>query len=134
MRKSGSQSVERAVRLLGAIIADAGESSLATIAATLCLPPATAYRLAATLVGEGMLLPVGRGRHLPGPALVQLSAKLSQRPALAALGRPVVRDLARASGCTAHLGVLERGAARLRDGRHLPAAVAQILGDAPARI
>ncbi len=107
MRKSGSQSVERAVRLLGAIIADAGESSLATIAATLCLPPATAYRLAATLVGEGMLLPVGRGRHLPGPALVQLSAKLSQRPALAALGRPVVRDLARASGCTAHLGVLE---------------------------
>jgi IclR family acetate operon transcriptional repressor len=54
-----------------------------------------------------MLLPVGRGRHLPGAALVQLSGLLSLRPALAALGRPVIKELARASGCTAHLGILE---------------------------
>ncbi len=95
------------MRLLAAIIADAGASSLGTIAARHNLAAATAYRLVATLVREGMLLPAGGGRHLPGPALVELSAKLSMRPALVALGRPVVKDLARTSGCTAHLGVLE---------------------------
>lgn len=107
MRKIGSQSVERALRLLAAVITDAGGSSLASIAAAQGLAPATAYRLAATLVREGMLLPVGRGRHHPGPALVALSANLSLRPALVALGRPAVKALARATGCTAHLGILE---------------------------
>jgi IclR family acetate operon transcriptional repressor len=107
VRKTGSQSVERALRLLSGIIADGGASSLGTIAAAQGLAPATAYRLAATLVRETMLLPVGRGRHLPGPALVALSASLSLRPALVALGRPAVKALARATGCTAHLGILE---------------------------
>lgn len=107
MRKLGSQSVERALRLLGAVIVDAGGSSLTTIAANQGLAPATGYRLAATLVHEGMLLPVGRGRYLPGPMLVQFSTNISLRPALIALGRPVVNALARATGCTAHIGVLE---------------------------
>jgi hypothetical protein len=39
-----------------------------------------------------MLLSVGHGRHVPGPALVALSADLSLRPALVALGRPAIRD------------------------------------------
>jgi len=107
MRKTGSQSVERALRLLNAIIVDVGRSSLPTIAASQGLAPATAYRLAAALVREGMLLAVGRGRHLPAPLLVQFSTRLSLQPALIALGRPVVGALARATGCTAHLGVLE---------------------------
>jgi DNA-binding IclR family transcriptional regulator len=54
-----------------------------------------------------MLLSVGHGRHVPGPALVALSADLSLRPALVALGRPAIKALAHATGCTAHLGVLE---------------------------
>ncbi|MBY0510633.1 MAG: IclR family transcriptional regulator [Rhodospirillaceae bacterium] len=90
-----------------AIIDDAGASSLTTIAAGLGIPAATAYRLVASLVDAQMVLAVGGGRHLPGPGLALRLDQISLRPALLALGRPVVARLSRKTGSIAHLGVLE---------------------------
>jgi DNA-binding IclR family transcriptional regulator len=95
--------------LLKAILDDAGATSLANIACRLGLPPATAYRLAASLVRSGFVLPVGRGRYLPGSALSDRAQGLSLRPALIALGRPTVTALSKATRSVAHLGILEGG-------------------------
>jgi DNA-binding IclR family transcriptional regulator len=95
------------MQLLQALADDGGVSSLRTIAAQLGLAPATAYRLAGTLVAAQMILPVGRGRYLPGPGMCRLAANASLRPVLVALGRGIVCGLARATRCSAHLGIFE---------------------------
>lgn len=89
------------------ILRDGGTSSLTQIARTEALAPATAYRLAASLVAEGMLLPIGGGRHAASPQLLDLVQGLSLRPAMVGVARPVVRQLARESGSVAHLGIMD---------------------------
>jgi IclR family transcriptional regulator, acetate operon repressor len=101
---SGAVSVDRALALLRHVLADGGGSTLPALARGMGLPVATAYRLAASLVNKRYLIPAGNGRYFAGPAM---TGTYSLRPALVAVGRPIVKALARATGCTAHLGVLD---------------------------
>ena len=104
----GTQALDRALQFLTAILEDGGDSSLAKIGGAMGLPRATAYRLSSALVRAGYVLPGGRGRLLPGSVLTALSSKLSLRPALTIIGRPVVEALAARTKGVAHLGVLEQ--------------------------
>lgn len=90
------------------MLADGGKSSLAKIGAEMGLPRATAYRLAAALSRAGYLIPLGRGRLVAGPTLAALAHRISLRPALLGLARPIVDALAQATGGIAHLGILEQ--------------------------
>jgi IclR family transcriptional regulator, acetate operon repressor len=108
MRKIGTQSVDRALNLLSIIIADQGQSSIAELGRSIALPTATTYRLVSAFVRDDFLIAVGRGRHVAGPKLADLASKTSLHPALIALGQPIVKRLAKATGCVAHLGVLEK--------------------------
>jgi IclR family transcriptional regulator, acetate operon repressor len=96
--------VERALALLSHVLADGGTSTLPVIARAMGLPVATAYRLAASLVNQHYLIAAGNGRYVAGPAM---TGTHSLRPALVAVGRPIVKALTRVTGCTAHLGVLD---------------------------
>jgi IclR family transcriptional regulator, acetate operon repressor len=108
MRKTGTQSIDRALNLLSVIVSDQGKSSIAELGRGIALPAATTYRLVSAFVRDGFLLAVGRGRHVAGPKLADLASKTSLTPALIALGLPVVKRLARATRCVAHLGVLDK--------------------------
>lgn len=107
VRKTGARSVERSLRLLGAILSDNAESSLVKIAQNLNLPVSTAYRLVSEIEDARMLLSIGRGRYVAGPTLIDMSKRISFNAALIALGRPMIKILAAETGCVLHLGVLE---------------------------
>jgi DNA-binding IclR family transcriptional regulator len=108
MRNSGTQAIDRALNLLSVIIDDQGKSSIAELGRDIAIPAATTYRLVSAFVRDGFLLAAGRGRHVAGPKLADIASKTSLHPALIALGQPIIKRLARATGCVAHLGVLDK--------------------------
>lgn len=104
-----SSTLAKGLRLLHAIAADQGRSSLSDIAARQHLPLATAHRLAITLRDEGFLSQIGRGHFMPGPALERLPRTENAMAAMAAQFRtPLARLAERYSICT-HFGYLENG-------------------------
>lgn len=101
---SSVQSIRRAFDLLGAL-AD-GPLGVTDVAERAGLPKSTAARLLATLAVEGAVeqAPDTTAWRL-GPRLVTLAAGFSLARSLAAIARPTLAELARASGEAAGLGV-----------------------------
>jgi len=101
---SSVQSIRRAFAVLDAL--DEGPLGVTDVADRAALPKSTAARLLATLVGEGAVEQVpGETSYRLGPRLVTLAGGFSLIRSLAAVGRPVLADLAAASGEAAGLGV-----------------------------
>jgi len=107
MRISGTQAIDKALDLLTEIVADQGKSSISEIGRQLGIPVATTYRVVSALVRKDLLTAVGKGRHVAGYGLVELGSRASLTPALEALGRPIIDQLAHQSKLVAHLGILE---------------------------
>jgi IclR family transcriptional regulator, acetate operon repressor len=101
------RSTEKAFELLQRIVQTGDSRSISALAADLQMPPSTAHRISATLERAGFIMRLRRGHYLPGPVLLRLATFGSLNRVLAAVGPPVVKRLARQSGCTAHLGVFE---------------------------
>jgi DNA-binding IclR family transcriptional regulator len=101
---SSVQSIRRAFAVLDAL--DEGPLGVTDVADRSGLPKSTAARLLATLVGEGAVeqVPCETSYRL-GPRLVTLGGGFSLVRSLAAVGRPVLADLAAESGEAAGLGV-----------------------------
>src|SRR6476619_5419343 len=98
---SSVQSIRRAFAVL-----DVGPLGVTDVAERAALPKSTAARLLATLVGEGAVEQVpGETAYRLGPRLVTLGGGFSLIRSLAAVGRPVLADLAAQSGEAAGLGV-----------------------------
>lgn len=101
---SSVQSIRRAFAVLGAL--DEGPLGVTGVAERATLPKSTAARLLATLVAEGAVEQVpGDTSYRLGPRLVTLAGGFSLVRSLAAVGRPVLPELANASGEAAGLGV-----------------------------
>jgi DNA-binding IclR family transcriptional regulator len=101
---SSVQSIRRAFAVLDAL--DEGPLGVTDVAERASLPKSTAARLLATLVAEGAVEQVpGDTVYRLGPRLVTLAGGFSLVRSLAAVGRPVLADLADASGEAAGLGV-----------------------------
>ena len=91
-------------RVLDAL--DDGPLGVTDVAERAALPKSTAARLLATLVDEGAVEQVpGETSYRLGPRLVTLAGGFSLVRSLAAVGRPMLADLAAASGEAAGLGV-----------------------------
>ena len=103
------RSLDKAFDLLDQIIADGGERPLADLALAVGLPFSTAHRMARTLEERDLLMRHAPGRYLPGPALIALAGRIDPHRVLAQTCRPVMARLARQTGRTIHLGVLEDG-------------------------
>ena len=85
---------------------DEGPLGVTDVADRADLPKSTAARLLATLAGEGAVEQVpGETAYRLGPRLVTLAGGFSLIRSLAAVGRPVLADLAAASGEAAGIGV-----------------------------
>lgn len=101
---SSVQSIRRAFAVLDVL--DEGPLGVTEVAERASLPKSTAARLLATLVAEGAVEQVpGDTAYRLGPRLVTLAGGFSLVRSLAAVGRPVLADLAGASGEAAGLGV-----------------------------
>ena len=101
---SSVQSIRRAFAVLDAL--DEGPLGVTDVADRAALPKSTAARLLATLAREGAVEQVpGETAYRLGPRLVTLAGGFSLIRSLAAVGRPVLADLAAASGEAAGLGV-----------------------------
>lgn len=105
----GAASLDRGLTLLTLIARAGGTAPLSALAAELGLPLSTARRLAAMLERHGLVTRVARGRLAGGAHLLTLARAVDERNLLVRAARPVLRALARDSGATAHLGVLDGG-------------------------
>jgi IclR family acetate operon transcriptional repressor len=77
------------------------------IAAELGLAPSSARRLIGALVDARVLIRLSHGRYAAGPALEELAGAVALPARLRAAAQTPLRRLARATGATAHLGILE---------------------------
>lgn len=103
------RSLEKALDLLGRIVESGESHSIADLARQLQMPHSTAYRIAATLERSGLVTRMRRGYYVPGPSLIRLARHDGIPRVLKAIGRPIVKKLATATGCTAHVGIFENG-------------------------
>lgn len=100
----GTESLDRAVQLLQAIVGDGGKTPLLEIAKRLGLADSSARRTATLLLRRGLLVRVRPGHFSAGPAFLAVP---EPRFIIADIARPALRRLARAIGATVHLGLFE---------------------------
>jgi IclR family transcriptional regulator, acetate operon repressor len=99
-------SVERAARLLDAMVEAGGASGVSPLAATTGLPYATVHRLLTALTACGYVRQEpGSRRYVLGPALVRLGE--TARQAFGWWAQPYLEELAELSGETANLAALD---------------------------
>jgi DNA-binding IclR family transcriptional regulator len=105
MAARGTQSIERALRLLRELSARARPGWRLTDLAERCnLDPGTASRILSCLVRERFAVKRRGDRHfLPGPALYELGLALPEMAAFEALCRPALARLAARTRCVAFL-------------------------------
>lgn len=99
--------LQRTLTLLRIVAADRGATALPELATQAAMPASTAHRLIAALVQEGMLVRAARGRYLLGPAGYSMIDPNGMAKLLRLLGRPILDQLAKTTGETCHLGVLD---------------------------
>jgi DNA-binding IclR family transcriptional regulator len=112
---SPNSAVDKALDLIEAVAGAARPARLSELAEQAGLHRATAYRVLAGLVARGWVTKVGEA-YLPGAAVLRLARAASAGAAtLAGLARPVLEDLARATGLMVNLQVLESDRSRVVD-------------------
>lgn len=102
-----NSSLDKALRLLQAIIMDQAQHSLSHIAASTGIPKATAYRIAAALSARGLIVSGARGHFVPGALLLVAMAGQRRGSILAHVATPFLKRIARMTRQVAHLGLLE---------------------------
>ncbi len=102
------QSVDRVVALLDSLGQAERPLTVRELSAAVGLPRPTIYRLVHTLEAHGLLVS-SDSRYAIGPRVLWLAGRRLQQIELRAAGRPHLVELARRTGETAHLAVLEQG-------------------------
>lgn len=97
----------RSLKLLEAVVRDGARSSVAALARETQIPVPSAHRHIAALVGAGFLSSAGYGRHMPGPALRELTGFLDSKLMMANAARPILDRLAKRMRCVTQLGIFE---------------------------
>lgn len=103
----GAASAEKTLALALAIVAAAGECPASEIAAQLGLPSSSARRMLKLLAEAGIVVRLAHGYYAAGPALEKIADRVTLSARLKAVAKTPLRRLARATGATAHLGILE---------------------------
>ena len=105
MAAETSQTLDRGLRVLDVLAASPGGLTVTELAGRLGVNRTVVYRLVSTLEQHALVRSDARGRLHVGLGVLHLA---SGRPAGAARpGVPVLRALAEAVGCTAHLTVAD---------------------------
>jgi IclR family acetate operon transcriptional repressor len=108
-------SVDRALRLL-LLVAQRSRVRLTEASEALGVAPSTAHRLLAMLVLHDLVRQEDRYAYVPGPALAAIARATISEMDLRVLARPIVEQLAAATGETVHVAVLEGRMVRYLEG------------------
>ena len=101
------KSLAKAFALLDCLAADGRHVSLPALAKRCGLTVATAHRLLVTMEAQGAVVHIGPGEYAIGLRLLELSRLASFEGLLAASTAPLLNRITRATGSTAHVGVLD---------------------------
>ncbi len=104
-----SQTLDRGLQVLDVLAATPGGLTVTELAARLEVNRTVVYRLVSTLEQHALVRKDSRGRFHVGMGVLRLAAAV--QPVLRDLAVPVLRGLAEAVGCTAHLTVSDGGEA-----------------------
>ena len=105
MATETSQTLDRGLRVLGVLAATPGGLTVTELSGRLEVNRTVVYRLVSTLEQHGLIRRDGRGRLHVGLGILHLAAAV--QPVLRDLAMPLLRELAEAVGCTAHLTVAD---------------------------
>ena len=105
MATETSQTLDRGLRVLGVLAATPGGLTVTELSGRLEVNRTVVYRLVSTLEQHGLIRRDGRGRLHVGLGILHLAAAV--QPVLRDLAMPLLRGLAEAVGCTAHLTVAD---------------------------
>ncbi len=108
-------SVDRVLRLL-VLLHRRGSLRVHEAAQELAVAPSTAHRLLAMLHAHGFAVQDSSRTYRPGPSMTAIAATPSRDAQLTAAAHRHLQDLARATGESVHLMVLEGAGARFVDG------------------
>jgi DNA-binding IclR family transcriptional regulator len=100
-----SQTLDRGLRVLDVLAASPDGLTMTELAARMEVNRTIVHRLVATLEGRALVRRDAGGRLRVGLGVLRLGAAV--QPVLRDLAVPVLRDLAEAVGCTAHLTVVD---------------------------
>ena len=115
----GTQAVSRAVALLKAFSDTQPEMGLTALARAAGLHKTTAHRLLAALEREGLVAHDGHdGTYRLGPEAIALGSRALRATELRAVARPELEALARRTGETADLEILDGGQVVVLDEAH----------------
>lgn len=103
----GTQSLDRALTLLNAVVTDDGRTPVAMLAAELGLMASSARRMVTALKRQGLIEQIAHGRYAGGEQLLALAKAVSPHRRLMEVARPRLRHLAQKEGWTAHLGYFD---------------------------
>jgi DNA-binding IclR family transcriptional regulator len=106
MVETGVGVLDRVVRVLDAI--EAGAATFSAIVVATSLPRSTVHRLLRALEAHGLVAEPDDGAYRLGPRLLGLAAAAERDLPLRDLARPVLEELARATGESAQLFVRAR--------------------------
>jgi DNA-binding IclR family transcriptional regulator len=100
-----SQTLDRGLRVLDVLASATGGLTVTELAARLAVNRTVVYRLVSTLEQHALVRRDARGRLHVGLGVLHLASAV--QPVLRDLAVPVLRELAEAVGCTAHLTVAD---------------------------
>jgi DNA-binding IclR family transcriptional regulator len=106
---TSSATLEKGLLLLDHLIRDQGRTTFADLYRDLSIPTSTAHRLLAVLEQHRLIVRVAKGRYRGGGTLIDLAEGSDLATILRHTARPLLRRIARETGRTAHLGVLDDG-------------------------
>lgn len=104
---AGTKSIDKALSILKYLLNEEGRVDVEGLSAELGIPLATAYRHIAALERNELLRRDGRSGFSPGLFLLRRFDRQQFHQILAKSARPLVAELSRKFGLTAHLGVFE---------------------------
>jgi IclR family acetate operon transcriptional repressor len=102
------QALDRGLALL-TIIAQSDGLSLTGIAQRAGIAPSTAHRILATLKAAGFVMCDARGNHLIGVKAFKVGTAFLRNRRIVDVGRRTLRELMKASGETASMGIEDEG-------------------------
>ena len=105
MTAETSQTLDRGLRVLDVLASAPGGLTVTELAAQLGVNRTVVYRLVSTLEQHALIRKDARGRLHVGLGVLHLASAV--QPVLRDLAVPVLRSLAEAVGCTAHLTVAD---------------------------
>lgn len=101
------KSVAKAFSLLECLAGEHSSASLPAMAKRCGLTVSTAHRLLATMESLGAVVHTGPGEYSIGMRMIELSRRATVEGLLASSATPILNRITRATGRTAHIGVLD---------------------------